>query len=769
MSLAFSLVTDSGRSLFGTVQQVLANGTLANVWSVTAGLWQVNPTTADRTITITEGTGINSGTYTGGTGTLTGYTGFVLKRIHDTALSNKTIGISLAYLNAGVEQRVTNSGDLTALPADIRTYLNSNPVPASNMRGTDNALLAASYTAPDNAGIGNTLTQATTAATQATSAASSAAAAALYGQGLDTRLTTARAIKLDNLDATVSSRSTLTAPQVRTELNANPVPASNMRGTDNALLAASYTAPDNSGIANTLSQATTAATNSTTLIGRLTATRAGYLDNLSGGAVATQSSVTGIANNVAVTLVGPGQFTIPASSSTVYVVDVLVQDATGAMEAPDSTPTITCANVAGADRSANLGAVSTVGTGHYRAQYTVSSVHATEILIIRASVTEGGNALVRTLVIPAVTEAAVGGSGSFTSTDRSRLDAIWGKLPSKAYLTGTAASDGDINLAEMDGSRDPFKADVSLLATAASIVALPTDVRTYLNSNPVPASNMRGTDNALLAASYVAPDNAGISTAAAQATTAATQATTAATQASNAAATSTTLSTRLTAPRAANLDNLDAAISTVSTFDYTTDTVLVNPTGLATSAQAAAIKAKTDLIGASVAAVSDIPTASQIATQVDTTLTTNHPGNWAAGGDATLAKQDQILAAVAGIVPSPPSIYQVASARRWNLYGDGEDNYATNVITLPSGGSVVLAMDFSRILNPGTGVSSVSSVTDLSGNNLVPTGLLPSQDRRAAHFTCAGMTAGSRYELKVVIQTTDGQTISGRGRLRIES
>jgi hypothetical protein len=280
---------------------------------------------------------------------------------------------------------------------------------------------------------------------------------------------------------------------------------------------------------------------------------------------------------------------------------------------------------------------------------------------------------------------------------------------------------------------------------------------------------MRGTDNALLAASYVAPDNANISTAATQATTAATQATTAATQATTAATTAGTINTKLTSGRAAALDLLDVAVSTRSSFNHTVNQVLISTTGLATSAQATAIKAKTDLIGASVAAVTDIPTVVQIANQVDTTLSTNHPGDWASSGDATLAKQDQILAAIAGIVPSPPSVVHVAKARTWTLYGDGEDAYATNVITLPAGSSVVLAMDFSQILNPGTGVSSVTSVTDISGNGLVPTSLLPSQHRKSAHFTCAGMTAGTRYELKVTIVTSDGQTMTGRGALRVES
>lgn len=774
MSSQIVVQTDSGRSLFATLQQITAGGTLGNVWNVTAGAWQANPSTSDRTITLTEGTGVNIGTYTGGTGTLTGYSGQVVKRVHDSTLSNRVIGAEVVYIQSGVEQRPTNLLDITGLPLAIKTGIDGlGGLLSSNMRGTDNAFLAASWVAPDNTNIGVAATQATTAATQATTAATQSTNAATNASTLVSRLTSGRASNLDNLDAAISTRSTVTAAGVRAELNSNPVPASNMRGTDNALLAASYTAPDNANILVAATQATTANTNTGTLTTRLTSTRAGYLDNLSAGAVATAASITSLSNNVAVTLSSAGQFLIPTSGSTSYVIDLFLQDATGTMEAADSTPTFTASNVAAADRSANLGSVTTVSTGHYRVTYAVASTHATEILIVTAVVVEGGNSLRRTLVVPALTAAAGGGGGgtdSFTSTDRSKLDAIHGKLPSKAYLTGTAASDGDINLDTLDGDKTAFGPSNAGLATAASIASLPADVRTYLNANPVPASNMRGTDNAFLAASFVAPDNASIATAAAQATTAATQATTAATQATNAASTASTINGKLTSGRAANLDNLDAAISTRSTFNAATTSVTVNPTGLATSTQAAAIQAKTDLIGtSSVAAVSNIPTASQIATQVDATLTANHPGNWAAGGDATLAKQDQILAAIAGVVPTPPSVYHVAPARTWNILGDGEDSYATNVITLPSGASVTLAMDFSAVLNPGTGVASVTSVTDLSGNSLVPTSLAPSQDRRKAHFQVAGMTAGTRYELRVTVATSDSQTLTGRGTLRVES
>ena len=771
MSSMFSVATDSGRTLFATLQQIAANGTLGDYWSVTLGQWASSVAIADRKITLTEG-GINDlGSYTGGTGSLAAYTGFVVKKIHDQNDSNRVIGMDVVWVASGVEQGYAIASDLSTMPALVRAELNSNPVPASNMRGTDNALLAASYTAPLNATITAAAADAATAAAQSTTAATQATAAASSSATIASNYTAIRAGKLDQLDAAISSRSTLTAAQVRTELNSNPVPASNMRGTDNALLAASYTAPANATITTAAADALAAKTSAQTTEARLTATRAGYLDNLSAGAVALQSTVSAISNSVRLKVVSVGGYAIPTSGSNVYTVDVLLYDTSGNMESPDSTPTITAANQAGTDRSANVGAVSAVSTGHYRGTYTVTSAHATEQIVLTVSAVEGGQTLKGTHAVSvSVTGQAGGGSGTdgFLSADRTKLESIYNKLPSKAYLTGTAASDGDINLAECDGSRDPFKADVSLLATAASLAANPAAVRAELNSNPVPASNMRGTDNALTAAGYTAPNNAGITTAATQATTAATQATTAATQASAAAVSAASVDGKLTGTRATKLDYLDAAITSRSTFNHAANNVTIAAGhGLATEAMLTAVKAKTDLLPAQPAAVSSIPTAAQIATQVDSTLSVSHPGNWAAGGDATATKQDQILAAVAGIIPAAPSPVYVEHLR-WLLSPDSESGIAPNKLTVSAGSTVFLAMDFGELLNPGTGISAVSAVVDVSGNGLVPTDLAPSQDRLAAHCKVTALTAGKTYELKFTATTSDSQTLVGRGRLTAE-
>lgn len=773
MSSLFLAVTDSGRTLFATLQQLQPNGTLGDYWDVTNGQWAPVVAINDRKIPLVEG-GLNDlGRYTGGTGQLGSYTGLVIKSIHDTGLSNRVIGTDIVYVLSGVEQRFVVTNDISGLPLAVRTELNANPVPASNMRGTDSAMLAASYVAPDNATIVAAAASAATAASQATTAAAAASTASVAAVSLDTvKITTARAVKLDFLDAAISTRSTLTAGQVQAELTSNPVPSSNMRGTDNALLAASYTAPNNAGITTAATQASAAATSAASVDTKITPTRAGYLDNLSGGAVALQSTVNAITNSTRVKLSAASQAIIPDAGSTPYAVDLLLFDTAGNMEAPDATPTFTAANQTGTDRSANLSAVSMIGTGHYRASYTVANTHAAEQILISANVVEGGQTLIGVHVMPVVTAAEAGGAGGFTSGDRAKLDGIFGKLPSKAYLTATAASDGDIDLDDAIGDRDQFKADVSALATAAAVAAVPAATKSYIDGNGgVVSSNMRGTDAALLAVNYTAPNNSGIATAATQATAAAASAATASSEATLAKTAAQSLdNVKITTTRAAKLDFLDAAITTRSTFNSAVDLVTLAPGhGLATSATQLLIKAKTDNLPSQPAAASDVPTAAQVATQVNNTLDTLHP-NWAQDilpGDATIANQNAILAAIGVINPSPPSgVQSVHEDLTWTLQSSGDDPIAPQVISVAAGSTVVVAMSFAALLNLGTGISLVSAVTSTPSSTI--TEIAPSQDRRFAHFKIAGLTAGTQYKFKVTIATTDGQTLVGYGLLRAE-
>jgi hypothetical protein len=111
----------------------------------------------------------------------------------------------------------------------------------------------------------------------------------------------------------------------------------------------------------------------------------------------------------------------------------------------------------------------------------------------------------------------------------------------------------------------------------------------------------------------------------------------------------------------------------------------------------------------------------------------------------------------------------VSDGRTWRLMPSDDGDEAPNVITLDKGVTQTLAMRFGAngtwrgVLNPGTGLASVSTVT-MTGT-AVPVDLLKvSQDRTSAH---ARFTCDSTGERKVTFTctTTDGDTVKGQGTL----
>lgn len=178
-----------------------------------------------------------------------------------------------------------------------------------------------------------------------------------------------------------------------------------------------------------------------TLLSRLSAARAGYLDNLNtGGLVASQSDVQGITQAQRVRVLPPPQMERPDSGSTSFRIWIYAYNSQHEAEDLDSNPTVTIENNTGTDRSANLGTVTKPGatTGQYYVDYTVADDHAIESLIVKVVATEGGQAVGFAQPTHVVDTTAV----DFTSADRSKLDAIHGKIPSKPYLTGSDSADG---------------------------------------------------------------------------------------------------------------------------------------------------------------------------------------------------------------------------------------------------------------------------------------------------------------------------------------
>jgi hypothetical protein len=133
---------------------------------------------------------------------------------------------------------------------------------------------------------------------------------------------------------------------------------------------------------------------------RLTAIRAGYLDNLSGGAVALESSMqsalTAISNlnnlSALANLYGSPLLEIPDAGSTSFAFTLVVRDNEGKLVDLDASPTIAAANAAGTDRSANLSAVAHPSTGRYTFTYAVAAAAAEESLRITCSGTVSGEA-----------------------------------------------------------------------------------------------------------------------------------------------------------------------------------------------------------------------------------------------------------------------------------------------------------------------------------------------------------------------------------------
>lgn len=654
MGLKIGASGDTGMSLYATLQQVTANGALGDYWNVTAAAWAAAPPLVDREVTLTEGSSTNVGSYAGGTGTLGTVTGFVRVRIHDRNLANQVIGVSDRSIVAGDEQ-VNVTVDIPAIATAVRGELNSNPVPSSNMRGTDNALLAATYVAPLNATITTGAADSLAAKNNALAALSEATLAKTFAASADAKLPADTATKLAT-SATQSTASAASALNVET---------------------------------------------------RLTSVRAGYIDNLSAGPVATQAQVSAIQNTTRSKFVAPAEVQIPSSGSVQVLITLILFDTNGDLNDADATPVFTAKNSAAVSRTANLSAVTHPSVGVYEVFYTVASTHLSELINVQANWNESA---VASLDIVSMNVTALISGGGFTSTDRTQLVTMYNKLPSRLYLAGTDAPDGDLNLDNFSGDRTTFMADVSALATSAELAGVES----------------HGDLTWATAAGFL---------------------------------TSTDI----------RLNNLDATISSRSDFEHTTDTVTLAPgQGIALEATSQAILAKTNLIPPNPAEDESIPTVSEIAVGVDQVITAAHGAGpyITLGGDATLAMQNQILAQIAAMTPTPVSPIDVSDSRTWELTNTGEGATAQNIVTMSTTESVTLAVNFENELNPQASITSVVSVTVTDGDPLVTTNLAPDGRRTHAHFMVSGATAGYR-RLEVLVTTSDGQASVGKVTLEV--
>lgn len=124
---------------------------------------------------------------------------------------------------------------------------------------------------------------------------------------------------------------------------------------------------------------------------------------------------------------------------------------------------------------------------------------------------------------------------------------------------------------------------------------------------------------------------------------------------------------------------------------------------------------------------------------------------------------------VNGAEVAMPELYNVSSvlvspARTWTLPIEGGD--APNIIQVEVGSTVTLAMDFSNVVNEGTTIASVSSVSVSDGVSLTTANNVVDQSKLAVHFDATCSSVGARL-MAVTVVTTDGQTIVGEGNLEV--
>jgi hypothetical protein len=211
----------------------------------------------------------------------------------------------------------------------------------------------------------------------------------------------------------------------------------------------------------------------TTLLSRLSATRAGYLDALAvAGLVASQTDVQGLQFNTRVDVPIPPQLIRPATGSPaiVYQVPINLYDSVGNMEAPDSTPTLTAALADGTSLNANVGALTNPGTGRYLATYTIADTHPKSQVIFTLTVVEGGVTRTYTRSFVVVEDILL----SFTLSDRGKLDAIMAQtdlLPADPAGVSDLPPDVSTNVAAIKLKTDTLPANPAAVGSAMTLEA----------------------------------------------------------------------------------------------------------------------------------------------------------------------------------------------------------------------------------------------------------------------------------------------------------
>jgi hypothetical protein len=175
-----------------------------------------------------------------------------------------------------------------------------------------------------------------------------------------------------------------------------------------------------------------------------------------GNALSSKTDVQAIQNNTSCVRSVPTMIESPASGAEAYRIELLLYDDKGDMAVPDSVPTIALVNQAGIDRSTRLDSttMTLVSKGRYRATYTATAGDTLEGLTWTFSVARDSVTRVYTNTTVIVDTIAV----DFTSDDRSKLAAVYGRTPALAPLQD---DDGALKVVDKQSGAD--------LATAAAL------------------------------------------------------------------------------------------------------------------------------------------------------------------------------------------------------------------------------------------------------------------------------------------------------------
>lgn len=273
--------------------------------------------------------------------------------------------------------------------------------------------------------------------------------------------TTSRAAKLDNLDATISSRTAggtyaaaPTAAAIRTEMDANSTKLANLDATISSR--STYAGGDTAG--------------TTTLLSRL-GTPTG--STIAADLATNLAAIMNVQNGTWVSTAIPGMIERPDSGSKTIPIVITFSDETGAAKNLDSgNPTIVLTNDSGTSLAGRLGSWTNPATGKYVTSLTVSASDTLETLVWE--ITGVVNTKLRRT--PWITEIVDTTAVDFTTSDRTLINAIKAKtdnLPSTPAneSTSTAIKAKTDNLPSTpanESTSTAIKAKTDLIATNAA-------------------------------------------------------------------------------------------------------------------------------------------------------------------------------------------------------------------------------------------------------------------------------------------------------------